>query len=102
MKLPRALFCVEELAEFLWIQSSDTKSMHPVNSGSAPGTIGRVPRIIGRVPRTIYWATAIIGWVPGTIARDPGNSSECLWVHLPGMSDISYMSHQSRKWLHEW
>jgi hypothetical protein len=36
--------------------------MHPVNSGSVPGTIGRVPETIGRVSETV-------GSVSGTIVR---------------------------------
>jgi hypothetical protein len=35
-------------------------SMHPINSGSVPGTIARVPKTIDRVPRTIVRLSGII------------------------------------------
>jgi hypothetical protein len=65
VKLPSAVSCLEQLFEYLRIQPSATKSMHPIISRE-------VPKIIGRVPRTID--------------RVLGNSAESLVVHLTNAS----------------
>jgi hypothetical protein len=42
VKLLSVVSCLEQLSEYLQIQSSATKSMHPVISSKVPKTIGRV------------------------------------------------------------
>jgi hypothetical protein len=65
VKLSSVVSCLEQLSECLRIQSSATKSMHPVISSEVPETIGRVSVIIGQVF---------------------GNKAESLVVHLTNAS----------------